>query len=221
MTVDPGRESPRDSRHPPIETSRLLVVEGNDDRNFFQALVAHLSVDDVSVRPYGGTGELKRYLRTLVAATGFDKLRSLGIVRDANGCAKSAFQSVQSGLRNADLPVPPEVAQRCEATDPVTNGQKPLTVSVFVLPDCENPGSLETLLYQTLDSEIDRCINEFLKCASDVDGDQPKNEDKARVFAYLATREEPRHSVGVAARRGVWDFDHPALKDLIAFVRGL
>ena len=221
MTADPGRESLRDSRHPPIETSRLLVVEGNDDRNFFQALVAHLSVDDVSVRPYDGTGELKRYLRTLVAATGFENLRSLGIVRDANGSAKSAFQSVQSGLRNAALPVPPKVAQPYEAPERVTNGRKTPAVSAFVLPDCESPGSLETLLYQTLKPEIDQCITDFLECTGDVDGDKPKNEDKARVFAYLATREDPRHSVGVAARRGVWDFDHRAFKDLIAFVRGL
>ena len=196
-------------------------MEGNDDRNFFQALVAHLSVDDVSVRPYGGTGELKRYLRTLVVATGFDKLRSLGIVRDANGCAKSAFQSVQSGLRNADLPVPQKVAQPYEAPERMTNGRKTPAVSVFVLPDCESPGSLETLLYQTLDCEIDRCITNFLECAGDVDGNQPKNEDKARVFAYLATRERHRHSVGVAAKQGVWCFDHTAFRDLIDFVQSL
>lgn len=221
MTADLDGDGQQDSQHPPIETSKLLVVEGKDDRNFFQALVTHLPVDDVSVRLYGGTGELKRYLRTLVTASGFDKLRSLGIVRDANGCAKSAFQSVQSGLRNADLPVPPEVAQRYEATERMTNGRKAPAVNVFVLPDCESPGSLETLLYQTLKPEIDRCITDFLECAGDVDGDKPKNEDKARVFAYLATREDPRHSVGVAAKQGVWDFDHPAFKSLIDFVQSL
>ena len=222
MTADPGRESPRESRHPKIETSKLVVVEGKDDLNFFQALLAHLSVDDdVDIRPYDGTGELKRYLRTLVTASGFENVRSLGIVRDANGCAKSAFQSVQGSLRNANLPVPPKVAQRYEATERMTNGRKAPAVSVFVLPDCESPGSLETLLYRMLKPKIKQCITSFLECAGDVDGDQPKNEDKARVFAYLATRERHRHSVGIAAKQGVWSFDHPAFKDLIAFVQSL
>ena len=221
MTADRDREDSRDSQHRSIETPKLLIVEGNDDRNFFQALAKHLSVSDVGIEPCHGRNALKCFLSGLVAATGFDKLCSLGIVRDANGCAKSAFQSVQSGLRNADLPVPPKVAQPYEAPERMANGRKTLAVSVFVLPDCESPGSLETLLYQTLDREIDRCITNFLECAGDVDGDKPKNKDKARVFAYLATREERRHSVGVAAKQGVWSLSHPAFKDLIAFVQSL
>ena len=220
MTADRDRESRRDSQHPPIKPKRL-IVEGNDDRNFFQALVAHLSMDDVSVRSHDGKDKLKSYLDALVTATEFDDVRSLGIVRDANGCANSAFQSIQDCLCDAGLPVPPEVAQRYEATERMTNGRKAPAVSVFVLPDCESPGSLETLLYRMLKPKIKQCITSFLECAGDVDGKQPKNEDKARVFAYLATRKKPRHSVGVAAKQGAWCFGDPAFEDLIAFVQSL
>ena len=80
---------------------------------------------------------------------------------------------------------------------------------------------LETLLYQTLSSEMDGCISKFLECGQDVGGRNPKNEAKARVFAYLATQERPHHSVGIAAKRGVWNFDHTAFRDLVAFLRGL
>lgn len=220
MTAARCREDRQDSRSE-IKTSKFLIVEGNDDRNFFQALVRRLSIGDVGIEPYDGKDNLRSYLSGLVVRRGFEKVRSLGIVQDANGSAGSAFQRVQDCLDKENLPVPLAPAKRYEATDHETNGRKPPAISVFVLPDCENPGSLETLLYKTLDREIDQCITNFLKCAESVIGDEPKNETKARVFAYLATREKPRHSVGMAAKQGVWDFDHPAFCGLKDFVRGL
>lgn len=217
------REDRRDSRDGcgPLKTSKLLVVEGNDDLNFFRALVDHLSIDDVGIRHSSGRDAMSSFLPGLLTTTGFENVRSLGIVRDADDRASSAFQSVQRFLGKANLPVPPKPARRWEAKNHRTNGRKAPAVSVFVLPDCESPGMLETLLHWTLSPEMNACISKFLECAHDVGGRPPKNKAKARVFAYLATQEQPRHSVGMAAKQGVWDFDHTAFQDLITFLRGL
>ena len=63
---------------------------------------------------------------------------------------------------------------------------------------------LETLLCVTFEgSEVDnRCIDDFLTCAEASPTVSITNPDKARAFAYLTTKPNPHHSVGVAARQG-------------------
>ena len=113
-----------------------LLVEGNDDRQFFSALIDHMSLSDIEVQDFGGVNQLRPYLRTFVDTDSFaNNVVSLGIIRDAEPSAQSAFQSVQGSLRNAGLAVPDHPARRA--------GDSP-AVSVFVLPP--STGELEARL---------------------------------------------------------------------------
>ena len=81
-----------------------LLVEGNDQRNFFRAFVRHLAIEDAQIWNYGGVNDLGRFLRAFVSEPGFqESVQSVGIVRDAEDSAVSAFQSVQSSLTGAGL----------------------------------------------------------------------------------------------------------------------
>ena len=178
-----------------ISAGVQLLVEGNDPRHFFEALVRYMGRDDIQVQNFGGNDELRGFLSAFVAMSGFDEtVHSLGIVRDAETDAQGAFQSVQSGLRNAGLPVPNDIDQRAEG---------PPSVSALILPGDGRPGMLETLLCQTFaDSAEDDCVTEFLDCANALPGTSVTRPDKARAHAWLATRPEPHLSVGYAAQRG-------------------
>lgn len=197
-----------------IRTGVQLLVEGNDPRNFFEALVRHMERDDIQVRNFGGVNELRGFLSAFVAMPGFgETVRSLGIVRDAEADARGAFQSVQSRLRNAGLPVPDAIDQRAEG---------PPSVSALILPGDGRPGMLETLLCETFaGSAEDDCVTEFLDCASELPGASVTRPDKARAHAWLATQPEPHFSVGYAAQRGYWDLDHPTLGGVRDFLRSL
>ncbi len=84
-----------------IKSEIQLLVEGNDQRNFFEAFIDHLSLENIQIQNFGGVRELRDFLDGLVSATGFRQIvQSLGIVRDAETSAGSAFQSVQSSLMN-------------------------------------------------------------------------------------------------------------------------
>ncbi len=203
----------RSFRPGPLDTKKLLVVEGKQDVAFFKSFLEHLVIDDIDVEPAGSKNELNIYLRALVTRRGFSKVRSLGIVRDANGWAERALQSVQGFLRRSGLPVPASYVERKQSSR--------IGVSVFILPDNGNPGMLETLLWRTLDRDFTKCVTDFLTCAQDATGSRPRNLDKARVATYLATRRKPPHSLGVSARQGVWDYDHEVLADLRRFLRQL
>ena len=67
-----------------IKSAVQLLVEGNDQRNFFEAFTSHLSIANVQIQNFGGVSELSDFLEGFVGATGFREIvQSLGIVRDA------------------------------------------------------------------------------------------------------------------------------------------
>lgn len=196
-----------------IESPKQLLVEGNDQRNFFQALIRHLTLSEIQVQDFRGVNELRDFLSGFTIRSDFGSVTSIGIVRDAEGSAQSAFQSVQGSLRNANLPVPTKAGER-ESGNP--------SVSVLILPDESSPGMLETLLCRTFEgSEVDRCIDDFFACAAASPNVSINNPDKARAFAYLTTTPNPHHSVGIAAHQGIWNLNHEAFEGVRDFLQAL
>ena len=196
-----------------IESPKQLFVEGNDQRNFFQALIRHLTLSEIQVQDFRGVNELRDFLSGFTIRSDFGSVTSIGIVRDAEGSAQSAFQSVQGSLRNANLPVPTKAGER-ESGNP--------SVSVLILPDESSPGMLETLLCRTFEgSEVDRCIDDFFACAAASPNVSINNPDKARAFAYLTTTPNPHHSVGIAAHQGIWNLNHEAFEGVRNFLQAL
>ena len=199
-----------------------LLVEGKDERNFFEAFNQRLEFANVQVQVLDGKDRLRESLETLAGTSNFRIVKSIGIVRDADGSADKAFKSVQTSLRNAnravrtwsgvEFPVPDRPEER--------TGDGP-AVSVLILPGDTEEGMLETLLRRTFaGTEVDRCIDAFLACAAE-SGNVIDRHDKARAHAYLATKPHPQVSVGVAAQKGYWNFNHEAFDGVRRFLRAL
>ena len=197
-----------------INSRVQLLVEGNDQRNFFEAFIDHLSLADIQIQNFGGVNELYGFLLALVNSSGFrETVQSVGIVRDAETFAQGAFQSVQSALRNAGLSVPNRPEERI--------GSSPV-VTALILPSGNSPGMLETLLCQSFaDTPEEACINAFFDCVQAIPTVSITNSDKARAYAYLTTKPEPHHSVGVAAKQRYWNLDHCVFDQLRQFLRTL
>ena len=193
-----------------------LLVEGKDPCNFFGAFVDHLNIEELQIQDFGGVDELKGFLGVMVKQSGFhDTVRMLGIVRDAETSAQGAFQSVQSSLHNAGLPVPARPGEPAGAAP---------AVNVLVVPGNGAPGMLETLLCRTFaDTAADRCIDDFFRCFEGSEaGARIRNPDKARAHAFLATRKMPHVSVGVAAQKRYWgEFDQDAFLVIRRFLSSL
>ena len=197
----------------PIESEIQILVEGNDQRNFFEAFINHLSLTNIQIQNFGGVNQLRDFLEGLVDATGFQAVQSVGIVRDAETSAQAAFQSVRSSLENAGLPVPNQPEERAGGSPAVT---------VLILPGDNRPGMLETLLNETFaNTPEEACINAFFECVEDASGVSIQRPHKARAQAYLATKPEPHLSVGVAAKRDYWDLDHDVFSRVRQFLRDL
>lgn len=193
-----------------IEATVQLLVEGKDQYNFFEALLGHLGIRGVQLQDFGGVSELAAFLSQFVKSSGFDNVRRLGIVRDAEESAESAVHSLNSAIAGAGLNVP-------VALD--SPGLELPMVMAMVLPDNSQPGMLETLLCDTFaGTVVDDCIIQFFDCISGVPEVSVDRPHKARAHAWLATKPHPHLSVGVAAKRGYWDLNHEALAGVREFV---
>ena len=191
-----------------------MLVEGNDERNFFGAMLRHLNMDGVQIQNFGGVDNLRNFLTTFARLDDFlESVGSVGIVRDAETSAEPAFRSVQGALRNAGMNVPNAPGVKIDGSP---------SVSVFILPDNESGGMLETLLCRTFeDTPMNGCIDGFFDCVSGETGERLHRPEKSRAHAYIATTPEPQVSVGVAAQRGYWNLDHAAFGGVRRFLQSL
>ena len=136
-----------------ILKSKLLVVEGKDEENFFSAALGqHLLIGDIQILAIGGKQHLHANLKTAMNDTAFRALTSLAIVCDADStagratdisanAAQATFITVNGILASLGLPQPPGHGL-------FTPGS--LSVGVFVMPDGAADGMLETLCLHRL-----------------------------------------------------------------------
>ena len=201
-----------------VRSDRLLLVEGRDEENLFEALLRHCfgpaASEDIQIIPAGGKYSFRKNLTAIAAAAhARPTLRAIGAVRDADNDAGSAFQSVCDALRHAGYE-PPSAHGAVSDSDP--------PVGVFILPDGVGTGAVETLCRRSVaGDEASRCVEAFIDCLKEQRVLHSRNEDKTFAHAYLAAGEDPVARVGEGARQGVWDFDSETFADLSGFLREL
>jgi hypothetical protein len=81
-----------------IHKTKLLLVEGNHERDVFNAWLKALDRTDIQVMPIAGKTRLRDELGLLVKQTAFPTVTSLVVVRDADDNPATAFISVHDAL---------------------------------------------------------------------------------------------------------------------------
>ena len=217
-----------------IRKSKILIVEGNHERDFFETWLKKLNRDDIQVMPIGGKTNLKPNFKLIVDRSNFGDVESILITRDADGSYENAFQSVC------------DVLQDKRVTDSLKNKSKEIIlripesawtftkdttprICVAILPGVNKVGALEELLIQTIDNDpmsekSHNFIEDALVTLDDSGYRSPPplhRVGKAKIHAFLATFEEPDKDQGKAALAGVWKFGHKALDPLRSILEEL
>ena len=147
-----------------ISASRLLLVEGRDEVNLFDALLKHClgapGKQDIQIIDAGGKDRFRRRILAIqAAAASHPPLRSLGVIRDADDNAGTAFQSVCDALRYARYEPP-------RAHGEVSDGNP--AVGVFIVPDGADAGAIESLCRRSVARvEASRCVEAYIDCLKD------------------------------------------------------
>ena len=198
-----------------IERPKQVLVEGNDEVRLFGKLAKHLEISDLQINQYGGRSNLRSFLKAFQLLDGFGNINSLAVVADANSDRNSAEQRIRDALSAADLPSP------SEPLNVLT--QDNMRVCYLVVPHGAKSGMIEDVCLDSVnfDPAID-CVDRYFECLRQANR-VPKEVRmaKARLHAFLASREEPHLRLGEAADKGIWDFGGDAfrpLKDLLALL---
>jgi hypothetical protein len=197
-----------------IEKAKQLLVDGDDAFSFFTNFLGHLDISDIQIQNYGGNDELNGFLKAFCKAPGFqEKLKSIGVVRDAEKNPKSAFQSVNGLLKKVKLPIPKKPSE-------ITN-TKPC-VSVYILPDAKTKGMLETICLRSVERDPAMiCVETYFKCLKRDTKKLPRNLEKARVQTFLASRKKVPRTLSIASKQNIWPWDSPVFESLKNYVKSL
>jgi hypothetical protein len=193
-----------------IERPNVLVVEGEEEKRFFGALLKHLKLQNIQIMPIGGKEQLRRTLKTLALSPNFSEVVSLGVVRDADANPDTAFQSVRDALQAAGLPTPERPLL------PV--GESP-RVAVLILPEVDTPGMLEDLCLRAVAQDPAMgCVEQYFECLQHKGLSLPDNMSKAKVQVFLASRQAGLR-LGEAAEKGYWPWDAKSFEQVKDFLQ--
>lgn len=210
-----------------IEENRVLLGEGEDEVNFFEAYLKHIGILDLQVIEVGGKNRFKDGFELFLKDTNFNSVESYAIIRDADDSAESTYQSIADLLRKYKQPVPSGHSEF--ASDDKCK------VGVFIIPGNGEKGMLEDLCLRTVkDHPIMECVDIYFSCLEkkteeNIPGETkdpktpyfPKNIAKAKSHAFLSGMHEYKPSIGIAAAKGYWDLDSEELSSMKAFLENL
>lgn len=197
-----------------IGSDRLLLCEGKTTLLVLGPFCRKREIQGFQPLDFGSKDNFGNFLKDVAILPGFAaQVHTIAVVRDAEHDAMAAFASVRQALIDAHLPAPHAPGEIAE------DGRR---VGVFIMPDNETPGMIETLCMRSVASDpAFPCIEEFFECVARQTGAPPSNMHKARAQAFLATRHDIDYHVGRAADAGVWNFEHESFGSLENFLRRL
>jgi hypothetical protein len=201
----------------PITSSRVLAVEGQDDVEFFRAVLRTLGIAGCDIREVGGKSQFRDKLPSLKATTGFmapdgtSRVTHLAIIRDHD--ADNAFDSIAGFVRRLGFDPPSRHGE-------FSPGRP--AVGIFIMPGESVEGSmLEDLCLKSVEcSDAMECVRVFEGCVTALTP-PPGNISKAKAQAFLAAQADIVNAVGLGAQRGYWDLGAPCFDELREFLRAL
>lgn len=208
-----------------IDKDKLILVEGKDDRAAIYKIVRSLGLDNIQVAYMEGKDNADKFIDTLSAALKTPQsknisIKAFAIVLDADDeDAKSSFQKVCSFLKeiqkrdikNLNFEIPKKCAE-------FTTGST--KVGVFIMPNCENPGMLETLCLESVSNEpFFECVNNFIDSARTIKPDLDHIE-KRKALSYIALNapKGQRKSTGEAVEDGIFNINSTAFDKIKSFL---
>ena len=177
----------------------MLLVEGKDDehviRHVLYRLGLEISFEIIDTEGRGIFDAISVGLRR-------SDLKTIGVVADADNNLSGRWQAIvnkiQKTERNPDIPERPHEEGVIVDSEP--------RIGIWLMPDNSRPGEIEDFVIGMI-SENDPVWPRAERYIEDIPPEHLKsNVSKARLYAWLATRETPGR-IGTAIRAGALRVD--------------
>ena len=206
------------------KTKHLILCEGIDEKLFFIWFLDHFKkksgsdydkYNEIQIEDIGGNTDFLKQLNVWTLISGFENIKTVGIIRDAENDAAAALQSIQYCFSHNGLPEP----QDCfKLTDNQNGGVR----TVFgILPGTKtnnkwDNGTLEDLCLKILkDSQSSEKIDLLTKYLEQVQDNfeyKINHMHKAKLHTYFSSNEPfIGLKIGEAARNKAFNFESDVL----------
>lgn len=208
------------------KTKHLILCEGIDEKLFFiwfldyfkkKSSLDYNKYNEIQIEDIGGNGELVAQLGVWKLVAGFDDLKTVGIIRDAETDADAALKSIQHCFSYNGMPKP----QDCFELTANPNGGARTVFGILPGTKTDNKwdnGTLEDLCLKILnDSQSSEKIDLLSKYLEQAQVDfkyKIKHMHKARLHTYFSSNEPfIGLKIGEATKCRAFDFESNALNN--------
>ena len=200
-----------------VPEPRVLLVEGQNDKHVvLQLCNRHPAIQDFLIRDRDNVEQL---LESVGGELNSPGLLALGILVDADTNPAARWDAVKNrlleeGVQDLDQPNTNEVV--------VTTEGKP-RVGIWLMPDNESSGELENFVEQMIpagDPVWPLAQNYITQIPSEDRKFTESKELRAKIHAWLATREDPRQ-MGLAIRTRDLEVDGDLCQNFLAWLTNL
>ena len=218
--TDDKKQSNNKKREEPfqIKSDALLLVEGKDEYQTFQALLKEMNINGVQIYDVEGNNNFANKIPRLFKSSGFQQIKKLGFVQDAEqNEAKSAFDSICHVLECSNIL--DHVPRNIGTVEKIGS----FKVGIFIMPNNKDKGMLETLCLQSIkDMHCYKEMQAYIECLKkNYEDNSSFNPAKAETQVYLASKVPIRNSLGLGALTGHWNFCDSAFDEIKLFLRDL
>jgi hypothetical protein len=214
--------------------NKKLIVEGEQDKRVIPQLMAANGVtwprdkEPVYIESYGSDGFINnKKISARLKASG---LTHLGLIIDADENPKDRWQSI----RNACLKVEeiqksidnlPEQMPETGLIINIPNGTEFIKFGIWMMPDNENRGMLETFLAYMIKDESDPLWQYAQEVVTEAKTKGAKfideHIDKARIHSWLAWQNPPGTQLHDAVKFKILDPEHPKAQAFVKWFKDL
>ena len=202
-----------------IMHSKVLVVEGLDAQMFCVWALDAYKLDDIEVWNFGGITQLTEYMQAFKLRTGFNLVKTIGVIRDAENDKLGAERSIKKSFKDSGFIVPQNMLE-WQVGGSIKTGY-------MILPgkddlyDENGKGALEHLCLGSINDDcLLECVNEFTGLVKGKSISLPC-EHKTKLNSYLAITQYVGMKVGEAAKAGAWDWQSPAMEVFHEFLQSM
>lgn len=203
----------------PTSFESVILVEGKDDAIVVKRIVEGNAEKSVETRGFEGKDRLLDNIEGFLLGSA---AKSVGIIADANADLEDRWKAIRNRLTNCKLGV--EIPDRLPQDGLILNC-KP-RVGVWLMPDNENSGALESFLEQMIPEGAQwNLAVEYVNDAvgKGIESVRGKNDVwlmKAKIYAWLAI-EDPGMKTGTAIDSGKLKLDGELCQRFISWIKVL
>lgn len=194
--------------------SRLFLAEGDSEKFYYQQVLERHGVSDSSIFCFEGISSLGTFLKGVADGIGFENLKCLGLMIDANSDPISRAASVGGLFRRHGVSLDNGKIFRNEIC--ATN---PCPIGIFISPGSRRIGSIEFMIFEEVrEHPLHACIQEYAACATGVHG---AIHEKALIQMFISSLSERLCGVGRAFQAKIFHSEHHAYEELDKLIAAL